>query len=439
VTATEASPHARADAAPPPDRSREVLNFLHQVLVSGPDAATSLPGLLEQLARAFAAFGAGVTAADSGAGSCWPVSAASCWPWQDRPEELLARVRGSRTAIALHTTAGSWLLTAISPALPAAWLLWVRDVAGRSWTVQEQAALTLAGQVLAGTITTAPAESEWARQLDVASRQRRLEDCMPVVSRLAHDFGNLLTAISGFSELALKQTLPNAPGYEYLQEIQRAAHLSTGLIQQLRVFSRRGTTTTAPATSLARVVLAEVARRRADWGAAVRCQVQLDPALPPVAASPEQLTQLVGVFLDNAREALTEVGTITVAARVAHLAAADCLGLFGGPRPGRCVELTVSDNGSGISPEVQSQLLAGPFFSTRPRHRGLGLAMAFSIVRRYQGGFRLEPASPHGTSARVFLPLAGEDAPPATACSPANLGANHPGNAVATPPGVTPA
>jgi signal transduction histidine kinase len=110
-------------------------------------------------------------------------------------------------------------------------------------------------------------------------------------------------------------------------------------------------------------------------------------------------------LLDNARAARAEA--ICLTAQATRLTASDCLDLFGTPTPGQAVELCVSDKGSGLSAETQQKLFAEPFFSTRPGHRGMGLAVVYGIVQAHHGGFRLDPGPEgRGAVARVVLPLA---------------------------------
>src|SRR4051795_5086144 len=75
---------------------------------------------------------------------------------------------------------------------------------------------------------------------EVAVRQERLEQSVEVVQKLAHDFGNILTSILGFTELALDQLHPDDLVHAHLQEVQRAAEQGARLTNQLRLFSRRG-------------------------------------------------------------------------------------------------------------------------------------------------------------------------------------------------------
>src|SRR5205085_10479308 len=97
---------------------------------------------------------------------------------------------------------------------------------------------------------------------------------------------------------------------------------------------------------------------------------------------------------------------ITVSAQTTTLTERDGLELLGNPTAGPYVEITVMDNGHGLTPEAWRSVLLEPFFSTKPRHHGIGLALVYRILHSYRGGLRLDSEPGRGTQAHVFLPLA---------------------------------
>lgn len=245
---------------------------------------------------------------------------------------------------------------------------------------------------------------------DRVARQRRLEELAQTVGRLAHDFSNVLTGILGFCELALGKLPRERTADSYLGEIQWSAQQGSELIHRLRLFSRRGPLQPVP-TSLAVVARQEETRLRSTWEAAVRLQVNVPADLPLVALDAESLGQVLGRLFDNACEALPGEGSVTLSARVVPLTAGDCAALLGNAEPGPCVEIVLADTGPGLSDEARQRLLGELFFSTKPRHRGLGLAVVYGILHAYRGGLRLEPGLPTGTAVHVFLPVARPNSP----------------------------
>jgi signal transduction histidine kinase len=287
------------------------------------------------------------------------------------------------------------------------WLLWLEDGGRCAWSLAESAALTLAGQALAHAARAETAEPLWVRQIWPARRGQRLEQTVAVVQRLAHDFGNFLTSIQGFTQLAQGQLPPASPAHCHLTEVLRAAEGAARVTERLRLFSRRGAARARP-TPLGPLLAEEIGRLRESWGSAVRLQAEVSDDLPPLRIDRDLLREVLAAVLENGREAIAGPGTVNIAARPAELSQADCLGLFGNPAAGPCVEVAVRDTGCGIAPEVRRRLMAEPFFSNKPRHRGLGLAVVYGVLYQHKGGFRLDPGPEGGTVVRLFLPAASD-------------------------------
>jgi signal transduction histidine kinase len=414
-------------AAPPPAARefivRGALQFLHELLQVPPDAAPTLPELLSALARAFGARGAGLAEALDAApvvrlhvqAEGQPASAAHC-PWEEQ-RDLIDRVRQSAVAVAAQTADGaSWLCTVLWPQGSNGWLLWLTADHSRAWSPGEAAALTLAGQTLTRLADLGGPRGPWQRAFERARLQRQLEGAAAVTSRLAHDFGNLLTGILGFAELSLGQLPNDSLPARYVHEVREAALRGAEWVRRLQLFARRRARTYWPA-SLLPTLREEEARLLPLWGSRVALRLEVPPALPPVALDSESLRQALGQLLDNAAEAIVGTGTVTVAARAVVLTAADCVDLFGAARPGAHLEVTVTDTGTGLSAEAQRRVLQEPFFSTKPQHRGLGLAIVYGLLQTAQGGFRLEPAA-GGTVARLFLPVGQQPQAAGAAASP---------------------
>jgi signal transduction histidine kinase len=151
----------------------------------------------------------------------------------------------------------------------------------------------------------------------------------------------------------------------------------------------------------------------------MKVKVDVPGGLPSVAMDLAPLQAVLGHVLENAVEACTGTGVVHVGARTVELTEADAQGYLGRPGPGRHIEVTVRDTGCGIEPGVRAKLFAEPFYTTKVRHRGLGLAIAYRILHAHQGGVRIDAATPpdSGTVVRVCIPLA--PARPAVVTAPA--------------------
>ncbi|HKB34979.1 MAG TPA: ATP-binding protein, partial [Gemmataceae bacterium] len=212
------------------------------------------------------------------------------------------------------------------------------------------------------------------------------------------------TSILGFTELCLAQTPDNSSIRRYLGEVHRGAQQGAQLTDRYRLFARRPPPSGQP-TPLGSI-LAEQQKRVSGWGPDIELEVEVPGDLPPVGVSAEALHDVLGALLDNAREAIERKGRVTVQGRLVGLSSANCLGLWGSARPGPHVRLDITDTGCGLAPDVPSRLFRDPFFTNKPRHRGLGLATVYGVLTSNHGGFRLLPNPEGGLTARVYLPVA---------------------------------
>jgi signal transduction histidine kinase/CheY-like chemotaxis protein len=399
---------------PGPDASRSALDFVHGLLCQPPAQAGCLDAVLANLVAAFAASGGGLAALSSGKILVRRPTGDERAPWAE-DEELLRRVQQSPTALAIsRQTAGALLLTSVRPHSHCGWILWVEaDGERKAWTDAEAGALALAGQAL-GRILEAPASvALWAAQLDQAERQKDLETAARVASRLAHDFGNVLTGIIGFCDLSLAlKAPPESQLSRYLRELQRCAQNGAELTHLLRLFCRRQVGGVQPCETTA--VVAEEAARQTPPGGPFVVRTTFGDNTPRAAIDAGQLRQVLAVLLENARDAVQGVGAVSVSSRAVNLSADDCLNLYGNAQPGAYVEIAVADSGPGLSADVAKRLFTELFFTNKPRRRGFGLAIAYGVLYAHRGGLRLRPGASGGTIAEMYVPVAAAPVPAVT-------------------------
>jgi len=383
---------------PQDHRRRRVLDHLHGLFAAPAMPSDLLPGLL----AAFDACGGGIAAPLVGTPRpqlrC-PATATAPLPWELRPDLLAPLLRRPPAAARLSQGTLHYLLAPLGSGR----LLWLEAAADRPWTAGDEPTALLAGQVLEPLlpVTAAPTASAG---LDQARLHQRLLDAGTISGRIAHAFDNILTGILGFAELTLSQTESSSPNRVLLEEVLRASQQGVQLTQQLHFFSRCAVPTVGPAP-LAYVIEEEEARVRAGLPAGVQLNVDVPGDLPAVAIDAQLLRQVLGHLLDNAREALERGGTITLSARRLEVTPALAADLLGEPTVGPAVAVTVVNTGGEISPDVRRRLFQEPFYSTKPRHRGLGLAIVYRIVQAHHGGVRLLSV-PGATTATLVLPVA---------------------------------
>ncbi len=270
--------------------------------------------------------------------------------------------------------------------------------------------------VLAVAIERFYAEQERRRIESQMLQTQKLESLGLLAGGIAHDFNNLLTGIIGHTSLALLDLPPNHQLQPHLTAIDQAAQRAAELCNQLLVYAGRGQ------RSLEMVDLSTLVREMSDIlrlptnrSSQVTIHYELDSNLPPVVVEASQIRQIVLNLLTNAIEAIGErVGTVTLRTGVITLTATDLrrLNLMPTIPPGEYVTLTVSDTGIGMDEATQRRIF-DPFFSTKPKGHGLGLAAVQGIVRRHQGAIQVNSAPGLGSTFTVYLPATRKAVSPA--------------------------
>jgi two-component system nitrogen regulation sensor histidine kinase GlnL len=228
-----------------------------------------------------------------------------------------------------------------------------------------------------------------------------------IASGIAHEVRNPLGGIRGAAELLAKRAgtdRDRAAADLIVREVDRIA----ALLDDFLVFGRAGAVRLAP-INLHQVLDDVLDVLAADpLGARARVERAYDPSIPEFRADGDRLVQ---VFLNLGRNALEAIGdrdgmlTITTRLRLDHRVDAG-----GGRAPSVAVD--VEDTGCGI-PESARDRIATPFFSTKPRGTGLGLALARHFVAEHGGSLQIESRENHGTRVRVLLPLRRKPVEPA--------------------------
>lgn len=229
----------------------------------------------------------------------------------------------------------------------------------------------------------------------------RLESIGILAGGIAHDFNNILAGIQGHISLALMQMEKTpAPAHEnsrdHLAEAEKACDRAALLTQQLLTFSTGG----APikqASSLDEIIMDSCTF--AVHGSRTKCVFQLPDTLWPVEVDAGQISQVFNNLALNAAQAMTKGGTLSIEA--SNLFVGDDTEL---PLPrGRYVVTSLSDVGDGIDAELLPNIF-DPFVSTKKRGTGLGLATAFSIVKKHGGHLGAESKEGIGSIFTVYLP-----------------------------------
>ncbi len=257
------------------------------------------------------------------------------------------------------------------------------------------------------------------------SLQLRLEAQMRQVTKmqalgqlaggLAHDFNNILTAIIGHADLMLMRHGPGSIDHHDTDQIRQNANRAADLVRQLLAFTRQQTLRVR-VVQIADVIgeLSHLLRRL--LGENTRLIVNEGSALAPVRIDPGQIEQVIVNLAVNARDAMPNGGSLTIAT---YAVSADTVATLGHKMMpiADYVAISVTDTGNGIARDVIGNVF-DPFFTTKEigKGTGLGLAMVYGIIKQSGGFIFVQSAQGRGTRFDIYLPAAvGEQVEPVAA------------------------
>ena len=238
--------------------------------------------------------------------------------------------------------------------------------------------------------------TERKRMEEELQKSQKLESLGLLAGGIAHDFNNLLTGIMGNISLAKMHLDPSAKPFTRLMEAERACDLTRDLTGQLLTFARGG----APVKkldSMTRIIMDTAGF--VLHGSNVRCEFLLPEDLWTVEVDGGQMNQVINNLIINADQAMPDGGIITVQAENVSLSADDTL-----PLPeGRFVHILIRDLGIGI-PEENMPKIFDPYFTTKKKGSGLGLASVYSIIIKHGGYVGVESKPGVETTFHLYLP-----------------------------------
>ncbi len=227
-------------------------------------------------------------------------------------------------------------------------------------------------------------------------RADKLETVGVLAGGIAHDFNNLLTGILGNVSLAKMQSNQWDKVYERLNEAEKASLRAKSLTQQLLTFSKGGDPI-LKVTSIAGLL--KDSATFALHGSNVSCKFNIQDDLWAVEVDEGQISQVINNIIINADQAMPSGGTITLTAENIIVGKKFHLPL----RPGKYVKISIQDQGIGI-PKAHFSKIFDPYFTTKQKGSGLGLATSYSIIKRHDGYITLESELGVGTTFYIYLP-----------------------------------
>jgi signal transduction histidine kinase/DNA-binding response OmpR family regulator len=262
------------------------------------------------------------------------------------------------------------------------------------------------------------------KRLEEELRQsQKMEAVGQLAGGIAHDFNNVLNVIIGYSKLLLENTTPDSQTYDRIEEIRKAADRAAILTQQLLAFSRKQVL--QPRIINLGDTLRDIDHMlRRMIGEHIEVAATLDPHLAQVQIDPIQVQQLLMNLVVNSRDAMPQGGKLIF--ELSNQEMDDSAGRLHNIPAGRYVMLSVSDSGTGMTPEVRRHVFE-PFFTTKGvgQGTGLGLATVYGIVRQSGGHIWLYSEPGIGTTFKIFFPRVDDPKDRASNQSQPKVGRGH--------------
>jgi len=300
--------------------------------------------------------------------------------------------------------------------------LWETILSGKTWRGRVLHRHPTEGHLLTAEVTVFPVRENgeeishfvilqrditWEHELEAYLQQvDKLEAVSQLAGGIAHEFNNILTAISGYAELLLIKNKPEGEMRKGLEAIFSQTRRASYLVNQLLDFSRQS----KPEKEVFDLAafLSKNQENFQKW-VGQRIQLKLDIAKRPllILGSPFQFRQVLFNLLINAREAMKEGGEVYLflseeelpeSLRYHHIS----------KRSPRWAKLVIKDTGKGIAQDIAGRIFE-PFFSTKNEATGLGLAQVYGVVRDHDGFLKVNSEEGKGTTFEIYLPLTEKD------------------------------
>ncbi len=296
--------------------------------------------------------------------------------------------------------------------------LWETITGGQAWAgvmlnrrkdaslYSEETSISPVRDAVGKTVNFVAVKRDITEQLAMAAQlqqAQKMEAVGQLAGGVAHDYNNMLSVMLGYTELALGRVSPGEPLHGDLEGIHTAILRSAAITRQLLAFARKQVYTPV-VLDLNESVQGLLGMMRRLIGENVSLTWKPGPGVCAALLDPAQITQILANLCINAKDAISELGTITIETRTVALDPTSSV-VRAGRAAGDYVLLSVRDDGCGMDQET-AQHIFEPFFTTKgPGHgTGLGLSTVYGIVRQ-SGGFITVLSEPgDGAAFEIYLP-----------------------------------
>jgi PAS domain S-box-containing protein len=279
-------------------------------------------------------------------------------------------------------------------------VLWRKD--GTSFAAEFSSFPVMKRENILGAVVTFQDITQ-TKQLEAQFRQaQKMEAVGTLAGGVAHDFNNLLTIISGYSELMLLNMPPADPKREALKAIHDAGERAASLTRQLLAFSRK-TVMEPKVLDLNNVVKETESMLRRLIGEDILLSFLPDPGIHRIKVDPGLLGQVLMNLAVNSRDAMPQGGKLSIETCNSELDQAYCQD-HAGAKPGKFVQLSITDTGCGMTPEIKARVFE-PFFTTKAlgQGTGLGLAVVYGIIKQSDGYIEVNSEPGVGTCFKIYF------------------------------------
>jgi CheY-like chemotaxis protein len=238
--------------------------------------------------------------------------------------------------------------------------------------------------------------TEKQRMEEELLKVEKLQSVGVLAGGLAHDFNNLLTSMVGNINMAKMYVDTRSKAYARLSEAEAASRRATDLTYQLLTFSKGG----APVKRSASIV--DIIRESSSFtlsGTSIASEFLIGDDIWSVEVDEGQISRVFSNLIINALQAMPAGGTLRYAVRNAVLGEQEVPSL----KAGTYVKISLHDTGMGIPAEHLSRIF-DPYFTTKQKGSGLGLASVYSIIKKHDGHVMVESSPGAGTTFHVYLP-----------------------------------
>ena len=227
-------------------------------------------------------------------------------------------------------------------------------------------------------------------------QRQKMETIGSLACRVAHDLNNYLTAIMGFTELAMQDLGMEHPVYKTLDKVLATSYRASNIVKQLLVFSRNQQTE-PKIISLNHIITGMEPMLKEIIGKDIELTMKLENGLKNIKANICLIEQVIINMVVNAREAMPKGGALIIETST-----------YTEGLPQHYARLSCRDTGIGISEDVKTHIFE-PFFTTKENGTGLGLLTVHEIVRQCGGYIKVKSSPGAGTTFDIYLPIASEE------------------------------